>query len=222
MDNSCVASLQQTTLTLIPIKEDFTPGEAKVIDLGAKENSDIEIFGEDKILVLTIDNHLSLIQVKLDDDQNISYEVNRMELVGIKGRNENSRRISLSDDGRYLALHRSAEGYASSISIYEIEDGDNFEWRATLDLQDLNLKYFWNFKFVERNSWSVAFMALPDTFGDNQLLIFRYDTMKRIIEEVGSMRKDLCIDRVYKFVDNLDGELVGISQRSELLKVKYN
>lgn len=232
LGEECLISMKDPILTIIRVEEKtereriFEKGSVEVLSCSGDENSDFDVLNDKQILLLTLNNNLSLIDVGLSLNGSIKTKViDEIEIEGLNGVKEKSKSIAVCDRGKCFIVNqvRSEDVFSStSVSIYEILNDGVILKKGILDVRDQILRDFYCISFVGYSPESVIFLAMQS--GDSketQLLTYAYKEQTREIQEVTSLRKKMKIDRIFKFADRGNGEIVGVSSKSELICVEF-
>lgn len=221
LDSKCIVSMKCTTLSIIRILDDLTKGDVKMIEFKETKNSDFKILDDKKIITLTLENQLSLIEVKLENEKIEVEGLDQIEVKGINRREEVSVSMALCSEGKYLMICQLDTSHCSSISVYEIEEKKRFVRKSILDVRGFGFDDFCCLKFVRYCRDCLIFTALVDQEGERKILTLAFNEKKMKIKEILRLRKDVDVDFVHKLVERGDGDIVGISKKSELVMIEY-
>lgn len=207
-------------LIVIPIQYDFTPKEViKIPKRDNTENIDFESF-ENKILIMTWEKLSMLIMVKekiqILDEENVK---------GISGREEKSSSMSLCNEKKFLMIFRvdSTHLLSSSLLIYDVSNPKLIK-KSIMDISGINANKFLTMSLIclEHIQEKVYFTGITGSHSNFTLFTFYYDKKENVIREDINYRKERCSDApICKFVKKEAGEIVGISYKSKLLRIKF-
>lgn len=217
-------SLRQDFLTLIPIKDDYTAGEAKILNFFGKfGNKDITVF-DDKLFVLSKNSNLTLIKIRLLGKKVRVKVMKQFEIQVIdrgEMNDENSEAIEICNRGKYIMIHQADDYFkASSLIVFEIYQW-NFVQKYVLDIGRFRINEFNSFKFVGWFGKNVCFSALPCSNKVIPLFTFCYDIKSKKIWEVTDLRALVNFSCVYKYSETTDGHFGGIDTRGNIFRIKY-
>lgn len=218
LKETCLLFFSFTHLIIIPIKHDLTPGRVRVIgSVDVDDKKDFAVF-QNKVLILTEKKILLIKVVKLKQIKLLS----EIKVGGIRGREETSLSMSICNKGRYIMVHRIKTNKASSLLIYEILC-NRLRIRNIFDIFKLDIFWFVSMNFLKYCGNRIYFMGMSRKSRKKSLFVFYYDMDSHKMGEEERLRKEnIEVEFIFKFVKKQDGEIVGISNKSELLSIKFN
>lgn len=221
LNGNCIISTKFDFISLTVIKENFKPGETKIIPrIGQKTNRDYSTFN-DNILILTRDSNLTLIKARLFGGKIKVKILHSTKIEGIKDRVEYGASLAVCNKGKIvLVAQRDVNRNSSSLSIYEIYKRRLIK-KSVLDVKSLNIEEAYCLRFVKRVGNFVYFCSLSNTVKIKTFFTYCYDVANEVLRELSDMRKEVKLGFVSKFVDRTDGTFGGIDWGNNLFSVEY-
>lgn len=220
LNNRCLISVKWPDLQIIPVLNDFTPGEVKTIEEKNNYNIDSDVF-KDNLFVLSLNGNLNLYKVRLKGGKLLIKELQNLEIRGIKTREEISHSLKISQKGEFLLVnHRDRFFKNSSLIIFQMNNL-GLVLKTILDLGDVRFKVFNCLKFWGAKGNLVYFSGLSYCSRETDLVSYVYDKDLEEVREVKRLRRSVDLGYVEKFVDRGKKIAVGISKDSQILVVRY-
>lgn len=216
LDENFLLCSKNRKFLIIPIKDDLTFGQVRVIlQRDSTCNEDFASF-QDKILLMTWEK-LSLFRMK---NKKRIFLQNEIEVERINEKEGRPISLSICSRGRFIIIHRMGSNYkVSSLMIYDMI---NLEKKKILDISELKVSPFRTMSFLKYCGNRFYFSGITSSDFKNTLYTYYYDVEENAIEEEGSFRKvDVVEADIHKFVRKGDGLIVGISDTTRLLSINF-
>lgn len=222
LEDKFLMSVKWYTVKIIPIKDDLTPGEAKIIHCkDSSFNIDSATF-KDNIILMTSKGNLTLIKLTTLGEKLKLKELQNIKVKGIKGRRERAYTLGISKSGDYMMICMSDEKLmSSSLLVYQI-DNSNMIMKSILDIRGSNVSRFSCLKTLRCNSSRSSWIALPWTNDTFNLMTFTYFIERCEIEEEEQYRKEFSGKPIARLVEKDTGVLAGMCAEGRILVLNYS